>query len=356
MRKILLTGGTGFIGSHTCIELLKSGFEIVILDSFFNSSKVVEERLRSLFFYETNLLNINLSVFKGDIRDKDFVHNIFLNAINIGKPIDAVIHFAGLKSVRESFMLENQYFDVNVNGSYSLLENMKKFNCKKIVFSSSASVYDSSLNCFFSEDNQIKPMSPYAKTKESVERILFDFYREEDGPKWEIINLRYFNPAGSHPSGLIGEEPKGIPNNLFPYITQVASGRRKFLEIFGNDWPTKDGTGVRDYIHIMDLANAHHRALNYLFEDHNTYLNINIGSGTETSVMELIEIFEKENNCSIPYKIKPRRKGDVAKLVADNSRAKRILNWQPYFSINDICRHGWNWLIKNPKGYENINN
>ena len=354
MRKILLTGGAGFIGSHTCIELLNSGFEIIILDSFFNSSEIVEERLKALFFYETNSSNINLSVYKGDIRDNKFVENIFLNAINVGKPIDAVIHCAGLKSVRESFIHESKYFDVNVNGSYTLLQNMRRFNCKKIVFSSSASLYDSSLNCVCSEDNQIKPNSPYAKTKESVEKILYDFYNDGDKQKWEIINLRYFNPAGSHPSGMIGEDPNGIPNNLFPFITQVASGRREFLEIFGNDWPTKDGTGVRDYIHIMDLARAHRLALNHLFESYNIYLNINIGSGTEVSVLELIDIFEKENNCSIPYKIKPKRRGDVPKLIADNSQAKKILNWQPAFTINDICKHGWNWLIKNPNGYENI--
>ncbi len=352
MSTILLTGGAGFIGSHTCIVLLEEGFNIIILDSLRNSFPIVIDKIKSIISKKIDSLDNKLFFVKGDIRDKKVISDIFSSAIKKGKPIKAVIHFAGLKSVKESFLREEEYFDVNVRGTLNILKIMKEFECYKIVFSSSASIYNLTLNGIFSEDSEIKPLSPYAKTKYKIERTLYDVWNSGNN-FWEIINLRYFNPAGAHSSGLIGEEPNGIPNNLFPYMTQVATGRQDFIRIFGDDWDTFDGTCVRDYIHIMDLAKAHYLALNYVLENKNRFINLNIGSGIGTSVLELLKKFEKVNNCTIPYKMMPRRKGDFPILLADNSKAKKLLNWHPKLSIEDICIDGWKWLTLNPYGYRN---
>ena len=349
MKTILLTGGAGFIGSHTCINLLEKNYRVVILDSFENSSPFVIKKIKALMANKGISIKGRLSCFEGDIRDEKKIINIFDISEKNQKRIDAVIHFAGLKSITNSFKLPKKYADVNVNGSLKLFEVMKKFNCNKIVYSSSASIYDARCENYFSENSYIKPSSPYGKTKHSVEKILFDMHKLTS---LDVINLRYFNPAGAHPSGLIGENPSGIPSNLFPFLTQVAIGKRKFLKVFGDDWPTKDGSCIRDYVHILDLANAHYLAISHLFKKRDTYLSLNIGSGRGTSIFQLIKEFEDTNNCKIPFKIFPRRKGDFPILVANNMNSKRILEWSPLMSIAQICRDGWRWQSKNPSGYE----
>jgi len=351
LKTILLTGGAGFIGSHTAITLIELGYRVIIFDSFENSYPRVLEKIK--YFFERKSIDIQkrLIFFKGDIRNKNLLSLIFINAIKDNYRIDAVIHLAGLKSVSESFILRKKYFDFNVNGARNLFCVMKEFDCTKIVFSSSASVYDASLESVFSEESPIKPSSPYGENKISIEKMLYENYLNEDGYKWGIINLRYFNPVGAHPSGLIGEDPLGKPNNLFPYITQVAINRKKILNIFGNDWPTKDGTAIRDYIHIMDIAKAHSQALKHIFENEKIYLSLNIGSGIGTTVLDLVKLLEKVNKCYIPYRIKPRRMGDVPKLIAECSKAKNILGWHPQYTLNDICKDAWNWILQNPQGY-----
>ena len=350
MVRILITGGAGFVGSHTCIRLLESGHEIISLDSYINSSKNVFKGIKKI----CKLKGINqelIKIFECDIRDKRFVENIFQKLSENSNGIQGVIHFAGLKSVKESESDPHKYWDVNFGGTLNLLKVMKKFNCRKIVFSSSASIYGEPENFPIVEDSEIKPINPYGKTKAAVEELLFDIYNSD--PKcWNIINLRYFNPVGSHSSGLIGEDPKGIPNNLFPYICKVANGRIKSLKIYGSDWPTKDGTGVRDYIHIEDLAEGHKKALELLFsEKEGSYRSINLGSGKGISVLEMVKTFEKTNNCKIKKVFEPRREGDVAKTYADITFAKKVLGWTPEKSLYDVCKDGWKWAESNPDGY-----
>ncbi len=350
MKTILLTGGAGFIGSHTCISLLEKDYRVVILDSFENSSPYVIKKIKALMMNKNISIKDRLSCHKGDIRDKKIITNIFDSSERNKKPIDAVIHFAGLKSVSNSFKFPEKYVDVNVNGSLQLFEVMKKFNCNKIVYSSSASIYDARFENFFSENSKINPSSPYGKTKYLVENKLLNMHKFTS---WDVVNLRYFNPAGAHPSGLIGENPFGIPNNLFPFLTQVAIGKRDFLKVFGDDWPTEDGSCIRDYVHILDLANAHLLALLYLFKKNDTYLSLNIGSGKGTSIFELIKEFENTNKCKIPFKIFPRREGDYPILVANNMESKRILEWEPLMNLTQICKDGWRWQSINPNGYKN---
>ena len=262
-----------------------------------------------------------------------------------------MIHFAGLKSVNESINNPIEYWDNNVLGSLNLFRVMDKYNCKTIVFSSSANIYaKSNDNRKLKENSEIKPNNPYGETKAAIEKILFNLSQSSNS-QWRIANLRYFNPIGAHFSGLIGENPNGIPSNIFPFITQVAAKRIEFLNIFGNDWSTHDGTGVRDYIHIMDLAEGHVSALEYLFKEKKV-VNLNLGTGKGTSVLDLINTFKKVNKIDLPYKIKGRRDGDLGYVVANNSLAQSLLNWKPSRSLDEMCKDGWNWQLKNPYGFQ----
>lgn len=350
MKNILVTGGTGYIGSHTCLSLLKKGYRLVIIDSNVNSSSKSLEKIRII-------LNISRAEFKkilvfkkGDIRDCDFLDEVFLKAKNKGDPITGVIHFAGLKAVGESVQNPLLYWENNVYGSIKLFNAMLKFNCKTIIFSSSATIYKPSLLAPIAENSEILPNNPYGYTKASIENILRNIF-ESSNKKWRVANLRYFNPIGAHKSGLIGESPLNVPNNIFPYLCGIGIGRYDYLKIFGNDWPTKDGTGIRDYIHVMDLADAHVSALDFLFNNTPQLIDINIGTGLGTSVLDLVEEFKKVNGCKIPYIFCDRRPGDVASLLANNEKAISFLNWSPKKTISDMCIDGWRWQTQNPSGY-----
>ena len=342
MKNILITGGAGFIGSHTCLNFLEKGFNIYIADSFINSSKKVFERLKKIIdvygCYDQNKINI----FEGDIRDYKFLDNIFLEALKKNEAIDGVIHFAGLKAVAESTFNPLKYWDVNVNGSINLFKVMKKNNCKTILFSSSATVYGNSSEIPFKESHLLKPTNPYGHTKVTIEKILNSIY-DSDNQSWRICNLRYFNPIGAHPSGLIGEQPNSNPQNIFPIILQVAAGLRKKLFIYGNDWPTPDGTCRRDYIHIFDLSQAHMKAMEYMLKEKSCYLTLNVGTGKSISVLKLIKTFEKVNNLKINFEFINRRDGDVANSFADTSQLIKKLNWTPNKSLEDMCKDGWKW-------------
>ena len=352
MKRILLTGASGYIGSHTCLILLKNGYEVYALDSFINSSPLALERVLKLANYPENKEN-NLHVYKGDVRNADILERIFLDSTGSGENISSVIHFAGLKSVSESISNPLRYWDFNVNGAINLLKNMKKYDCYTMVFSSSATIYGNIKKDLVDESSVINPVNTYGNTKSAVEKLLNDLFSSCKN-KLKIANLRYFNPIGAHRSGEIGENPIGIPNNLFPYITQVASGKLKQLKIFGKDWPTHDGTGIRDYIHVMDVAEGHLKVLEYLQKEANQILNLNLGTGLGTSVLDLVNSFQRVNNIKIPYVFSPRREGDVAKIVADNSLAKSILNWSPERTIDQMCIDGWKWQSKNPNGFLDI--
>tara|TARA_Y200000002_G_scaffold382929_1_gene402107 strand:- start:1589 stop:2644 length:1056 start_codon:yes stop_codon:yes gene_type:complete len=350
MQTILVTGGAGFIGSHASVLLLERGYNLLIVDSFANSSKKVIKRINYYLEKTNKHLLKNLLFFDCDVRDHEKLNDIFLNSNNDGKPIDAVIHFAGLKAVGDSVKNPLQYWEVNVSGSINLFKIMNCYDCKTIVFSSSATIYGTTNQKLFQEDTEINPSNPYGETKATIEKILKTIY-QSDIENWNIANLRYFNPIGAHESGLLGEDPKGIPNNLFPYINQVAIGERKNLYIYGNDWPTVDGTGVRDYIHVMDVADGHLSALKYLSSKNGNFVNLNLGTSKGTSVIQLIKIFEKTNNCKINYEFKERRPGDIAISIADNKLATSLLNWEPKRTLNDMCRDGWRWH----KNQNNIN-
>ncbi len=341
MKKILVTGGAGFIGSHTCIKLVEAGYKIITLDSYVNSSKVVFEKLSEICNYYK--LNNNLiEVVEGDIRDEKQLETIFRNENDKKNSIQAVVHFAGLKAVKDSCLNPIEYWDVNVRGSLNLLSVMQRFNCKKLVFSSSATIYGNSEELPMTELCPIKPMNPYGNTKATIENFLADIHKSSPN-EWNIINLRYFNPVGAHQSGFIGENGKGTPNNLFPYICKVAAGEIEELKIFGNDWPTKDGTGVRDYIHIDDLADGHKKALDLIFNENGNYRSINLGKGYGISVLEMVEMFEKVNRCKVKKTFAPRRKGDIGISYANIEKAKRVLGWHPKKSLADICKDGWRW-------------
>ena len=348
MATLLITGGAGFIGSHTCLRLIEFGHKIIVLDDYSNSSPESLKRIKQFLGEKaSNILNI----YKGDIRDKNLLEDIFIKSLANKNPIEAVIHFAGLKAVAESTQKPLKYWDVNVNGSLCLFEVMSKFKCQTIVFSSSATVYGSASNEVINENNKIKPENPYGETKAAIEKILNGLYHSSP-EEWKIANLRYFNPIGSHESGLIGEDPCGIPNNLFPLICKVATGNKEKIEIFGKDWPTPDGTPIRDYIHVMDLAEGHCLALEHLMTNSPKNVYLNLGTGKGTSVLEIIKIFEKTNNINIPYEFVGRRNGDSCITVADNSYSKKLLNWLPTRNIEVMCRDGWNWQKRNPSGYE----
>lgn len=342
MTRVLVTGGTGFIGSHTCILLLEKGYDLIIIDSFSNSSIEVVKEIKNLGISDRKYSEKKILLRKGDIRDKNFLEKIFKEALDNKNPIKAVIHLAGLKSVSESVNYPLKYWEVNVQGSINLFKVMNDFNCKTIVFSSSATIYGESTNKLIHEDSEIQPKNTYGETKAAIEKILHTLYKS-DIKNWRIINLRYFNPIGAHQSGFLGEIPQGIPSNVFPYLTQVAIGERKSLNIFGNDWPTIDGTGVRDYIHIMDLAEGHISALDYLLSNGGNFLNLNLGTSQGTSVLELIKTFEKVNKCIIPFEFKEKRSGDIASAVADNKLAISLLDWSPKKNLEEMCRDGWLW-------------
>tara|TARA_B100000886_G_scaffold333376_2_gene287346 strand:- start:5956 stop:7020 length:1065 start_codon:yes stop_codon:yes gene_type:complete len=347
---ILITGGTGFIGSHVCYFFLKKGFNVVSLDSLVNSSKKVNKNIDNLLLSEGYEATGNLKFVKGDIRNKDLLRCVFNDQLKKNKPISSVIHLAGLKSVKQSKLNALDYWSNNVCGSINIFNVMKEFKCNSIVFSSSATIYGISENPLIKENEEFKPQNPYGKTKATIEKILEDIF-EESYKSMRISNLRYFNPIGAHPSGMIGESPNTTPENLFPYILQVACGRQKELNIYGNNWPTHDGTGVRDYIHIMDLAESHYLALIHLINNKPQILNLNIGTGIGTSVKELVNIFESVNKCNIPFVYKDRRDGDVSICVADNSYSKKVLGWIPRRNIQDMCKDGWKWMSKFPNGF-----
>ena len=352
MKNILITGGAGFIGSHTCLSLLQKDYRIFVVDSFINSSPQSLCNIRKIIQSEGHNPN-NLHIYRGDIKNKELLETIFLEAKNLKSEINGVIHFAALKSVSESVSNPLNYWDSNVYGTICLLEVMKANECKTIVFSSSATVYGLTQNLPLDENTIINPINPYGSTKMAIERLLYDIYNSSEN-EWRIANMRYFNPIGAHDSGLIGEDPLGIPNNIFPLITRVAAGLIKELKIFGNNWPTKDGTGVRDYIHVMDLAEGHIIALEYLFKSKPKIINLNLGTGKGTSVLELINTFEKVNNINIPYVFSNKRVGDSPYVVADNALATRELNWSPKRDLQDMCRDGWKWQSQNLNGYKKI--
>ena len=348
--KLLLTGGAGFIGSHTSLLLLEEGYDLVIYDSFHNSTERVFKRFGKILECDPINLSKRIKVIKGDIRDKNSLDEVFNHYSSLGDPISAVLHFAGLKSVSESVKNPISYWDVNLLGTKNLIEVMAKYDCYKLVFSSSATIYGSTNSQKINEDHHINPYNPYGHTKAAVEDLLTDLYNSNN--KWSLAILRYFNPVGAHSSGQIGEDPFGIPNNLFPFICQVAVGRLDKLLVFGNDWPTLDGTGVRDYIHVIDLAEGHLSALKNLFEnDNNRILKLNLGSGKGHSVLEVIKTFSQVTGVDIPYSITKRRKGDTAITVADPSLSKKILGWETKRSLFEMCRDSWHWQTKNPNGY-----
>jgi len=351
MKKILITGGAGFIGSHTCLTLLGNGYEVIVLDSFANSSKLSISRVKDLLRIKFPQKKALIKCIQGDIRQYDLLNNIFEIEQKSGCPIDAVIHFAGLKSVNESISNPIKYWDVNVHGSISLFRAMQKNKCNTLVFSSSATIYGDPDKVPIVESSEIKPVNPYGRTKANIEKILNDLYLSSPS-NWKIACLRYFNPIGAHPSGLMGEDPHDTPNNLFPYLTKVAAGKLEKLTIYGNDWPTKDGTGIRDYIHVMDLAEGHKVSLEYLECQKPQILNLNIGNGKGFSVLEIVNTFQEVNNCKIPYVFSSRRPGDIAVSYADCRLSNKILNWRPSRTILDMCRDGWSWQVKNPNGYE----
>ena len=350
MKKILVTGGAGFIGSHTCIHLLERGYEVVLIDSFINSSEKVAKRIIDICKLKDKFITEKFQVLKADLRKISLLESVFKEAEEAGKPIEGVIHFAGLKSVAESLKNPCLYWDVNVGGTINLVKAMKKYDCNVIVFSSSATIYGLAESNFIYEESEKKPLNPYGVTKLVVENFLNDIFRSSK-KHWSIANLRYFNPVGAHSSGLIGESPVGNPNNIFPIILDVASRKIKTLKVFGNDWPTIDGTGVRDYIHVMDIAESHLQTLEYLFNNETQIINLNLGTGQGTSVLELIQIFEDTNNVRIPYEISEKREGDAPFVVANTKLAFEIIKWKSKRDLVDICKDGWRWRVNNPNGY-----
>lgn len=335
-KTILVTGAAGFIGSHTCVELLQNGFNVVALDNLCNSSRKSLDRV-------SKITGKDLPLQEADIRDR-----AALDAILSAQKIDAVIHFAGLKAVGESVEKPLYYFDNNVGGTINLLEALAAANVKNFVFSSSATVYGDPEVLPLVESARLSVTNPYGRSKLMVEQILGDL--EKADPSWRIGVLRYFNPVGAHESGLIGEDPRGIPNNLMPFIAQVAVGRRERLSVFGNDYPTTDGTGVRDYIHVVDLAKGHVAALNRLFA-HDGGFTVNLGTGQGYSVLETIRAFEAASGRPVPYQIVPRRPGDIASCYASPVKAKELLGWEAGKGMREMCEDHWRWQEGNPEGF-----
>jgi UDP-glucose 4-epimerase len=333
---ILITGGTGYIGSHTCIDLIESGYEVVVLDNLCNSSLEAIKRVEKL-------MGVTIPFHKVDVRNKAALIRIFEKY-----SIDGVIHFAGLKSVGDSVEKPFEYYDVNVGGTLTLTEVMRKFDCKNFVYSSSATVYGDPHILPIREDFPLSVTNPYGRSKLMIEEFLRDVF-VADG-SWHIALLRYFNPVGAHKSGLIGEDPKDIPNNLVPYISQVAVGKLEKLSVFGGDFDTPDGTGVRDYIHVVDLAKGHVKALQAL-ENNSQILTVNLGTGNGNSVLEMIKAFEKASTKTVPYQIVGRRPGDIASCYADPAYALEKLGWSAELELDEMCEDTWRWQSQNPDGY-----
>ena len=336
---ILVTGGAGFIGSHTCVELLNAGYDIVVVDNYYNASPKSLERVKEL-------TGKDFRSYDCDVRDSEGMDKIFKE-----NKIDAVIHFAGLKAVGESCQKPIEYYDNNIGGTLKLCDVMRNNGCKNIVFSSSATVYGM---------NNVSPLketmktggttNPYGTTKYMIEIILEDIYKSDN--EWNVTLLRYFNPIGAHESGRIGENPNGIPNNLMPYITQVAIGKRPYLNVYGDDYDTPDGTGVRDYIHVVDLADGHVKAVKNILEGNKGVQVFNLGTGKGYSVLDIVKAFSKACCKELPYKIAPRRPGDLAVCYSDPTKAKEVLGWEAKRDVDDMCRDSWNWQSKNPNGYD----
>lgn len=333
---ILVTGGAGYIGSHTCVELLNAGYEVVVVDNLSNSKPEALRRVKEITGKE-------IKFYKVDVLDKEALEQVFSE-----NQIEAVIHFAGLKAVGESVTIPLRYYHNNITGTLVLCEVMQKYDVKKLVFSSSATVYGNPASVPISEDFPLSATNPYGRTKLMIEDILRDLYISDES--WSIALLRYFNPIGAHHSGRIGEDPEGIPNNLMPYISQVAVGKLKELRVFGQDYPTPDGTGVRDYIHVVDLAMGHLRALEKILPT--TGLDAyNLGTGRGYSVLEVVKAFEKASGRKVPYAIVDRRPGDIAMCYANPEKASRELNWAAERGIEEMCTDSWNWQVNNPNGY-----
>ena len=337
MKRILCTGGAGFIGSHTCVELLESGYELVIADNFSNSKPEVLNRIKEI-------TDRNFAFYNIDVADKDALSKLFEE-----NDIDAVIHFAGYKAVGESCREPLMYYRNNIDTTLTLLEVMKKYNVKKIVFSSSATVYGIPESVPLNENMKTGCTNPYGWTKLMIEQILTDTANADKD--MSVVLLRYFNPIGAHKSGRIGEDPNGIPNNLLPYITQVAAGKLEKLGVFGDDYPTHDGTGVRDYIHVTDLAIGHLKAIEYADKHSGTQI-FNLGTGIGYSVLDIVKAFEKATGVKIPYTIKERRPGDVAQCYADPEKAEKQLGWKAKYGLEEMCADAWNWQSHNLNGYD----
>jgi len=333
---VLVTGGAGYIGSHACVSLLEAGYEVVVLDNLCNSSPVALERLREICGKSPIFVH-------GDIRDGACLDGIFR-----AHDILAVLHFAGLKAVGESVQIPLQYYDCNVAGSLVLLAAMERAGVSNLVFSSSATVYGDPPTVPIREDFALAPTSPYGRTKRMVEDILADWQAANTG--WSICRLRYFNPVGAHPSGLIGEDPQGFPNNLMPFVAQVAVGQREKLFVFGDDYATPDGTGVRDYIHVMDLVEGHVVALDYVCRQPGLH-TINLGTGNGVSVLEMVEAFERASGRPVPYEVIGRRPGDIATCWADPGLAEKLLQWKASRGLEQMCEDAWRWQEANPRGY-----
>ena len=337
MKNVLVTGGAGYIGSHTTVELLKAGYRAIIVDNLSNSKVEAVRRVEKIS-------GKSVKFYQGDIRDKSVLKKIFTE-----NNIDAVINFAGLKAVGESVQKPVEYYDCNIGGLISLVEVMREFDCKNLVFSSSATVYGDPKSVPIYEDFELHTTNPYGSTKLFIEYILKDLYNADKS--WNIAILRYFNPVGAHPSGLIGEDPNGIPNNLSPYITKVAVGKLPYLNVFGNDYPTHDGTGVRDYIHVCDLAEGHVLAVDKLLQNSGLIV-VNLGTGVGYSVLDMVKAFSEANGKEIPYKIAPRRPGDIAECYACPDLAFKVLGFKAKRTLLDMCKDSLNWQKQNPNGYE----
>lgn len=332
---ILVTGGAGYIGSHTCLQLLESGHELVVLDNLSNSNTEALRRVQ-------RLTGKTLQFVEGDIRDTKILDAVFRY------PITDVIHFAGLKAVGESVVEPLRYYDNNVNGMLNLLAAMTRHNCHRLIFSSSATVYGDPRTVPILEHFPLSATNPYGRSKLMIENILRDLYQAQ--PQWRIAILRYFNPVGAHESGEIGEDPNGVPNNLMPFITQVAIGKRERLGVFGNDYPTHDGTGVRDYIHVVDLSHGHLKALAAL-QLRDGLLTVNLGTGHGYSVLDMVKAFEAASGHAVPYQILPRRPGDIAACYAAPALAEQLLNWKAEKTLAQMCTDSWHWQRRNPNGY-----
>ncbi|MCI5995318.1 MAG: UDP-glucose 4-epimerase GalE [Blautia sp.] len=334
---ILVTGGAGYIGSHTCIELLNAGYDVVVLDNLYNSSEKALERVEQI-------TGKKVTFYKADLLDKEAMNEIFDK-----EDIDSVIHFAGLKAVGESVAKPLEYYHNNMTGTFNLCDVMRNHGVKNIIFSSSATVYgDPAFIPITEECPKGKITNPYGQTKGMLEQVLTDLHISD--PEWKVVLLRYFNPIGAHKSGLIGEDPKGIPNNLVPYIAQVAVGKLKCLGVFGDDYDTHDGTGVRDYIHVVDLARGHVKALKK-FDDEPAVSIYNLGTGNGYSVLDVLHAFEKACGKTLPYEVKERRPGDIATCYADATKAKEELGWEAEYGIEEMCEDSWRWQSNNPDGY-----